>query len=265
MKSISGALAVLLTALLITSPLAAQPLPADAPVSTNSALQLQLIDQAGSQFRINSHSSKALAVQVTDGAGMPVSDAAVVFRLPDSGATGTFPDGSYSVVKYTDINGRAESPDIQWNATAGQLSIRITAAKGTGHAGLLVDASLVENAPVAVPASSRALAPVITPEPAVEASSSRADAEMGAEQAARSGASGADAPVLPSETPSVSITSASPAGGPHIRMKWVILAAVIAGAGVGAMMALHGTGGNSTTPAASGISIGAPTISIGHP
>jgi hypothetical protein len=209
-----------------------------------------------------------------DGAGMPVADAAVVFRLPDSGATGTFPDGSYSVVKYTNINGRAEAPDIQWNATPGPLSIRITAAKGTGHAGLLVDASLVANAPVALPASSHALVPAIATEYAAEPAASRldaetapskADAEMGAEQVARSGASGADAPLPGSDPPSVSITSASPAGGSHFRMKWVILAAVIAGAGVGTMMALHSSGGSSANPAASGISFGAPTISIGHP
>lgn len=264
MKSFSSVLSIILTALLIISPVAAQPLAADAPLSDNPVLQLQLIDQGPGALSINSRVPRFLVVQVTDAAGMPVADAAVAFRLPDTGVTGSFPDGSHSFVRYTDANGKAETPEIQWNETAGPISIRITAAKGAAHAGLLVDETLGQ--PATAAAMGVASAPSSNEAP-VNSNSTAAESEMGAQQVTRSGAASADSPIAQSDDPpSVSITSASPAGRSHSRTKWVILAGVVAAAGVGAMLALRGSSsGTSGASAASGISIGSPSISIGHP
>ena len=262
MKYVPSSLAVLLSALLITSPVPAQPLPADAPAAAD-AIQVRLLSQAESTFQVNSVSKAGLEVAVTDAAGAPVPDAAVAFRLPDSGASGTFPDGSRSVVRYTDSTGRATAPLIRWNNTAGPLSIRITAAKGAGHAGLLVDATLTSGAAsssaaeVNHPRASLASASVLP------ATAPKQDSDNGELELAHSGAADTDLPVA-DEAPSVSITSASPGGGPHISKKWIILAAVAAAAGVGAMLALHGGGGSSGASSA-GVSIGSPSISIGHP
>lgn len=270
MNFVSGSLAIALSALLIASPVSARPFAADAPVSADS-IQLQLVSKADSSFRINSLCTTGLQVEVIDAAGMPVSDAAVAFRLPDDGASGTFPDGSRSMVRYTDRSGKAQSAAIRWNSTPGPVSIRITAAKGGGHAGLLLDEMLTQGALPATAAlhvnrpqiEARAIetrAAVNAP-PSTDARDSDSDDEQ---DVARSGAASADEP-LPDPEPSVSITSASPAGGPHISKKWIILAAVAAAAGVGAMMALRATGGSSSGGASSGVSIGSPTISIGHP
>src|SRR5579875_3373654 len=144
MNFLFGFLPVLLSALLITSPLTAQPLPGpDAPVAADS-IQLRLMSPADNGIQVNSLSARGLEVQVIDAAGMPVPDAAVAFRLPDTGAGGTFPDGSHSIVRYTDNAGRAASPAIHWNSTPGPASVRITAAKGAGHAGLLLDEMLTQ-------------------------------------------------------------------------------------------------------------------------
>jgi hypothetical protein len=266
MKSFSSVLAVLLTALRITSPLPAQPMPADAPLSANPALLLQLVDQGPNELPVNSRTSRLLAVQVTEGSGVPVPDAAVAFRLPDNGATGSFPDGSHAIVRYTDANGRADAPAIQWNGVAGPVSIRITAAKGTGHAGLLVDEVLTDgpSAAAAPPDSKAPNTAAVTPGSNV----ATADLEMGAQEMTRPGVSSADLPLTGQDPPSISITSASPAGESHSRTKWVIVAALVAAAGAGAIMALHGggsNGGSSAAVAAPGISIGSPSISVGHP
>jgi hypothetical protein len=260
MKFLTSFLAVLLSALLIPSPLPAQPMPADAPAT--SSIQLRLLNPGDSSFRVNSVSTSGLEVAVTDGAGNPVADAAVAFRLPDSGAGGTFPDGTHSIVRYTDVNGRAEAPTVRWNGTPGPFSIRITAAKGAGHAGLLVDQNLTQGALASAPASPNR--PHIAEHAELTAVPSAADVDADEQPIAHSGAASADTPLPNAEPPSVSITSASPAGGPHIGKKWIILAAVAAAAGVGAMMAMRAAGGSSAA-AASGLSVGSPSISVGHP
>lgn len=262
MRFLSSVLAVLLSALLIISPAAAQPLPADAPVTANS-IQLHLLNRGDSSFGVNSLSTSGFEVEVTDAAGSPVADAAVAFRLPDSGAGGTFPDGSHAIVRYTDNNGRAQAPAVRFNGTPGPFSVRITAVKGAGHAGVLLDETLTQGA-LAAPAPSNS--PHVDARAVLTPVSSPADPDANADDQpiAHSGAASGETPLPDTEPPSVSITSASPAGGPHIGKKWIILAAVAAAAGVGAMMAMRASGGSSAG-ASSGLSIGSPSISIGHP
>lgn len=74
-----------------------------------------------------------------------------------------------------------------------------------------------------------------------------------------SGANGAS-----DKEPMVSITNSKTGGGAGSHKKWIIIAALGVGAGVGTMLALkgHGSGSSATSPTA--VSIGAPTISVGH-
>ena len=86
--------------------------------------------------------AKGFTVEVTNGQGTPVAGAAVAFRLPDTEPTGTFTDGSHSVVVYTDALGEP-APLVSNGARAtGVAEMRVTAAKGALHAGLLVSTSL---------------------------------------------------------------------------------------------------------------------------
>jgi hypothetical protein len=69
------------------------------------------------------------------------------------------------------------------------------------------------------------------------------------------------------QPPSVSITNtgASPGKNSHnSKTKWIIAAVAVAGAG-GAMMAMKGGKGGAPAAAAPSLSIGTPSISVGHP
>ncbi len=66
--------------------------------------------------------------------------------------------------------------------------------------------------------------------------------------------------------PTVSVTRTSAADAPHnSHAKWYVLLAVIAAAGAGGAFAMKGKSNTAPAPASSSISIGAPTISVGHP
>ena len=64
---------------------------------------------------------------------------------------------------------------------------------------------------------------------------------------------------------SISNSPTGAGGGRDNRKKWMIIAAVGAGVGIGAVLALNGHGGSSNTaPNPTGVTIGSPTISVGH-
>jgi hypothetical protein len=73
--------------------------------------------------------------------------------------------------------------------------------------------------------------------------------------------------VAPSSEPSVSITGGvSDRSFGRGKLKWIILTAVIAGAGAGAAMAAMGkTTSSGSTTSTAGVSIGTPSLSIGQP
>jgi len=52
----------------------------------------------------------------------------VIFLLPDSGASGTFTDGSRMLMTVTDNQGRASARGIRPNAQSGPMVIRVTAS-----------------------------------------------------------------------------------------------------------------------------------------
>jgi hypothetical protein len=94
--------------------LVGQPVWAQAPVSSTSDetsggtnLQLRVVGADSSRVPANSLSAKGFTIQVTDLHGAGVPEAAVAFRLPESGSSGAFPDGSHSAVVYTDNAGNA--------------------------------------------------------------------------------------------------------------------------------------------------------------
>jgi hypothetical protein len=197
---------------------------------------------------VNSRSVKGFVVEVTDATGATVPEAAVAFRLAESGPTGTFADGSHAAVAYTDAAGRARMPGILWGNSAGAAELRITAAKGSAHAGLLLQQALTSTGvPLVQPGTLKTSAP----SPAIVVT-------------ARSGASTPVTPAAaPKVEPAVTITNASPGHAPHSNKKWLIIALVAVGAGAGAAFAFKGKGSPST-PSTPGLSIGSPTISVGH-
>ena len=98
-------------------------------------LLIRIVEGEGAVYPIGSRATRGVTVQVTDETGKPVDNAAVVFRLPTDGPTGTFSSGMQTEVVTTSAEGRASVWGMQWNRTTGPMEVRITAAKGQARAG----------------------------------------------------------------------------------------------------------------------------------
>jgi hypothetical protein len=254
MKSLSSFLSLVLIPLIAVLPIRAQLPPA--PSNTEGTLQLRMVESSPNKF----------AVEVTDGAAKPAAGAAVAFRLPDTDPAGTFADGSHAAVVYTDINGRAQIGGIQWNRASGVASVRITAAKGAAHAGLIVEQPIAPNV-VAVQVAKAVLQPaVVQPVVAQPGVLQPPPAKIVKAEPIAVAHSGASTSVAPAPPPSVSVTNtkASPGETAHSSKKWLVVLLVAGAAGAGAAFAFKGKGA-SAAPSAPSLSIGNPSISIGHP
>jgi hypothetical protein len=254
MRYVSPSLCLVLIPLIAVFPLWGEAQPVDATVQ--SELHIEVIDPGNGFATADTKTDRGLSARVTDSDGRPVKDAAVTFHLPEDGPSGKFADGSIALVGYTNDLGEVSTSAITWNRAAGTAPIRITAAKGTLHSGVLLEEKLIDAGTSR--ASSGAEKPVA--ELASPASIPHVEVTIpDLKKALNTSASGADAPAP------VSVTSASPGAAPsHSKTKWIILAAVVAGAGAG--LALTSKGKASTGSAqASQISIGTPSISVGHP
>jgi hypothetical protein len=108
-------------------------------VSANASVivQLKVVEGEGVVYRTGTRATRGLTVLVTDETGKPVDMAAVSFRLPDEGATGTFSSGLRTEIVTTGPDGRATVWGMQWNKTPGPVEIRVTAIKDQARAGLI--------------------------------------------------------------------------------------------------------------------------------
>lgn len=275
---------VLLSSVLAVAPAAGQTAgtlagtPALLPPPAAAGLaQVRVIENDGAETPAGSSSTKGITVVVSDAAGTALADAAVTIRLPERDPTGTFADGTHSAIAYTDASGRAEINGIRWGSLPGSVSMRITAAKGTSHAGVLMEKILTRPVPATAPILPAYAAEVAGPTDMLQAFPP--PAAPGFElPIAKSGASGpmpqpgtpahAQLPntaAAQTQPPSVSITTTGATGyHPHHSKKWVIAAVVVAAGAGGAFAAMHG---KASAPAAAvaPLSIGTPSISIGHP
>jgi hypothetical protein len=111
------------------------PVPADS--APDGALHIHVVDDPG-PAQPQSTSVKGYVLQVTNTSGAPVAGAAVALRLPEDGPTGRFANGLRAWVAYSDPAGIARFPVIQWGETGGPVQVRVTAAKGVSHAGLMI-------------------------------------------------------------------------------------------------------------------------------
>ena len=108
-------------------------------ISANASVivQLKVVDGEGVTYRTGTRATRGLTVLVTDETGKPVDMAAVSFRLPDEGASGTFNSGLRTEIVTTGPDGRATVWGMQWNKTAGPVEIRVTAIKEQARAGII--------------------------------------------------------------------------------------------------------------------------------
>lgn len=281
--------AIALIPVLVSAPLSAQVIENPAAPGNSSEspdLQIRVIAGYTGSASVNSQVPGGFTVEVKTADGTPVADAAVALRLPDTEPTGAFPDDSHAMVAYTDQSGHARLAAVKWGSTPGLVAIRVTAVKGTAHAGVLVEEKL-SAASASLPRSEpRAITPPAIP-PAELSDAVAQSAELpiaqpvSAEpvsltkptviesQAANAPAAGhtltpAMAPLKPA--PSVSVTNSAPQTSQthSSHKKWIIIAAIAAGAGAGIAFAGHGKSSGSTSQTPS-LTIGAPSVSVGHP
>jgi hypothetical protein len=174
------------------------------------------------------------------------------------------------------------------------VTLRVTAVKGTAHAGLLFEQPPSSKA-ASISAAARQSLPVEPPKPisspveitrpqsisvsvipqrapetrlvpgnlpgvSVTNDGEKDDDSPDTNVPARHSLGAANALV---EAPDVSISSSGTASHGHSKTKWIAILAIAAG--TGAALALVHKGSTSSSSSSSGISIGSPTISVGHP
>jgi hypothetical protein len=267
MSIICRHIAALLSALLVFGPaLEAQiSVSATSPDQSIHELHLRVVEGGGTEYKTGSLSDKSVVVAVTDQDDSPVPSVAVLFRLPDEGATGAFTDGTRVIIAYSDMQGLAAVRNIQWGSTPGPVVLRITATKGTAHAGILVPEMLTAGGrskhaktavanppPVTQPVQPKPMAAI--QEPATQPAPLQSAAVSPVETAPR-----------PAELPSVSVVTDSKESVHSGHKKWIWIALIGAGAAAGAFAAAgrsHSSPSSSSTPS---LSIGSPSVSIGRP
>jgi len=120
---------ILLLTLLLAGSLAAQ----DGPRAP-AALRIAVLRGAGVVHPTGSRISMPIAVEVTDQAGNPVEGAAVSFRLPAAGPSGTFSNGLTTYIVFNGKDGRAAASKVRWNDKPGMIEVRRAAGKGRARA-----------------------------------------------------------------------------------------------------------------------------------
>ena len=91
-------------------------------------LNIVVIEGEGAINNIRQRTAREPIVQVEDRNRKPVAGAAVVFMLPEQGASGVFPNGSRMLTVMTDENGRAAARGLRPNTVRGDLKIRVNAS-----------------------------------------------------------------------------------------------------------------------------------------
>ncbi|MFB3828390.1 MAG: hypothetical protein ACE15B_16595 [Bryobacteraceae bacterium] len=101
---------------------------ATAPAAQLGQLNIVVVEGEGAINNIRQRTAREAIVQVEDENRKPVAGAAVVFTLPQQGASGTFANGSRTLTMMTDQNGRAVARGIRVNNVPGRMEIRVTAS-----------------------------------------------------------------------------------------------------------------------------------------
>jgi hypothetical protein len=213
-----------------------------------AVLQIKVIEGEGAVHPAGARISHPLTVEITDDTGHPVPGAAVSFQLPPDGPGGLFSNGLRTDLVITDTAGRASIHAIQLSRTAGQYQIRITAAKDQLRAGV-VSTQYIGEGKAAPPQPQKQQPP--QPQPS-----------QPQPQTQQPGQPPPGKVPYVERSPGITPTTAKMGSGSH--KKWVIIAALAAGGGAALAVVSH-SGSHSSTVSSSVVSIGSPTITVGHP
>jgi hypothetical protein len=101
---------------------------ADNQEASPTKLNLVIVEGEGAINNIRQRTAREPIVQVEDENHKPVAGAAVLFMLPDKGASGTFANGARTLAVTTDSNGRAVAKGYRANQTSGKFQISVEAS-----------------------------------------------------------------------------------------------------------------------------------------
>lgn len=267
-------------------------------LAQDSVLHIKIVSGDGAQHAAGSH-AKPLTVEVTDATGRPVAGARVSFQVPEDGPGGLFSNGLRTDIAITDSNGRATEHGLQLNRVAGSFAIRITAAKDQQRAGTIARQSTGSAEAVTESADRKAPAPVskepapasqqpapqrpATPPPTITMPETTATGPVKIATQQAPTPTIKPAPELSHGVPTIIVTQKSSksitevgADSPHKSHKKLIWIGLLAAGGAGAFFAekslgagagqhAESTGAATSVGLSSGITIGAPTITIGKP
>ena len=93
-----------------------------------SNLSIEIIEGQNAINNITRHTAYEPVIAVHGAGGRPVGGANVIFTLPAVGPSGTFTDGSKTLMLQTDTSGRATARGLRPNNQVGQFDIRVTAS-----------------------------------------------------------------------------------------------------------------------------------------
>jgi len=93
-----------------------------------TTLNLVIVEGDGAINNIRQRTAREPIVQFEDQNHKPVAGAAVVFLLPNQGASGVFANGSRSLTVITDSQGRAIAHGFRPNKVQGQLKMHVNAS-----------------------------------------------------------------------------------------------------------------------------------------
>ena len=198
MRALAAGLSCLLALQMGSSTLSAQ--------ADSGKLNLVIVEGDGAINNVRQRTAREPIVQVEDENHKPVAGAAVVFLLPDHGASGVFANGSRTLTVMTDSQGRAVAHGFHPNNVQGNLQMRVTASSQ----GRVASVTISQTNAVAGAAAGAATGIGITAKVLIILAVAGAAVAGGVVAATRGGGSSTPAPTATTITP-----GSGTVGAPH--------------------------------------------------
>jgi hypothetical protein len=116
-----------LVALALFAVLLASQVGLEAQTSPPQRLQITILDGEGALNNIKQQTAREPIVQIEDENHRPIAGVLITFTLPQSGAGGSFANGSAVFQAQTDANGQATATGLTPNHIAGRYQIQVNA------------------------------------------------------------------------------------------------------------------------------------------
>ncbi|HEY4360110.1 MAG TPA: hypothetical protein VGN17_04050 [Bryobacteraceae bacterium] len=106
--------------------------------AAQAKLNIVIVEGEGAINNVKDRVNREPIVQIEDENHKPVAGAAVIFFLPNSGASGVFSNGTKTLTLTSDAQGRAAALGIKRNNVSGQMQIRVTASASGATASAVI-------------------------------------------------------------------------------------------------------------------------------